>query len=144
MPLSTQAASAKPAMRAIVTDMKGGNRRECLVWDASPSGCRLSGNVDGLPDLISISVTGVAQPMRGRVVSRAAGSLAVTFAWSRAADPAPAPEEDTPEEAVELSNAVEPAETPILKPGQTADTLTDAEAIAIFLRLEKSLLARLG
>lgn len=84
MPASRQSPSHRAAMKAVVTNESGSDERECLISEATSGGCRLTGNVDGLPDVICIQVSGVAKPMKGRIVSRDPGSAAVSFSWSRA------------------------------------------------------------
>lgn len=141
MPEKTTAPSYKGAMRGAVMAMNGADRRECLIWDATPSGCRISGNVDGLPDLISIEVRGVDQPMKGRVASRAPGSVGVTFAWEDPVVPEPTADE-TSDAPLELDTVHEQAAPPAADPAASSD-LSDEQIVEIYKQLEKSILERL-
>lgn len=142
MPHSGKTQARKAAMQGMVTDLQGSDRRECLIWAASPAGCRISGNVDDLPDLLNISVRGVAQPMKGRVAARASGSLEITFVREDAPEPEPAAEEaDT---VLELDKVYKPEPTPAADAGASDDQLSDEEIVKIYMELEKSILARLG
>lgn len=158
MPNTIQTPPHKAAMRAVVTDMDGGDGRECLIWDATRSGCRISGDVDGLPDLVSVTVRGVAQPMKGRVVTRAQSNLGLEFVWSES-DVETRAEQDAPAQAVVECDAeevavaetvAEPVEAheaeaamagEVKQPGHPP---SDEEIVQIYRRLERSILARLG
>lgn len=77
----------KVAIWAVVSDLKRFISIDCLIRDASLTGCKIiSSKVADLPDEICIKVQGLEQTIEGRIAWRSTRMAGVQFVWDAPED----------------------------------------------------------
>ena len=105
-----EAPRQKVDMTATILDRAYRRLRECIICDASRSGCRLSTPYpETLPDEICLEIKGLTEPMLAKIVWRDADKAGVEFFWDSDAyllDTKAQTKDDAPEEVADQEEDV--------------------------------------
>ncbi len=83
----------KVQIPAVVSDRNFSKPFNCMICDASRSGCRIkSDRLDVIPDEIYVQAEGMRRPIKGKIVWRKISMAGVQFIWDKPAMAGDSPE----------------------------------------------------